>query len=452
MTPYNDILNLKAKGFTNSEIARTAGCSRTTVIFVLRHIQLFPAEELQGLSDLEIHRKLRVPPKRSASVLMPDVNRDRFAVALGFSKQQRYQEYLRDCQGRSLAAYSRSHFFDLIGPISPTSLKCRARVQIMRKNDSEPAFLVGIFGLSQLVKIIPLVGTTPRYFAHALNDLLFQIGVCPAIVSTRRKAPKEFLRLLDEVVAFYQAELDFDQYGQRLCKSVAEVLYERYPTVSGEQARELVLEIEELFNKRSVPDYGIRTEDAWQLEKQFFQHLPSQRFILTEKRSVIVQGNFHVAIDGRYYSAPYTLSHQQLEAFITDDALTLCKGEEIICRHQIPAVAKSKYSTNADHMPKTDSEIPVDETSGTSLRRWARSIGPNTFAAINKILNSAEFEPQAFKTCEALLHLSVGGIFRRRGLEHAFTQVKAHPKWLNDYQTIVSLMEQYLQNHSIKSQ
>ncbi|MCR5652360.1 MAG: hypothetical protein K6F88_01010 [Ruminococcus sp.] len=60
MTNYREILRLDGLGLNKSQIAVSCGCSRTTVIQVLRQAQehLITYEAAQNLSDRELSQKL----------------------------------------------------------------------------------------------------------------------------------------------------------------------------------------------------------------------------------------------------------------------------------------------------------------------------------------------------------------------------------------------------------
>ena len=77
----------------------------------------------------------------------------------------------------------------------------------------------------------------------------------------------------------------------------------------------------------------------------------------------------------------------------------------LICVHDKLVGPSGQYRTEREHIPE-EKDIPWDEISGSSLRKWAFKIGPYTAKTIDYWLKKATYEVQAYKKCNALLHCS----------------------------------------------
>jgi hypothetical protein len=89
-----------------------------------------------------------------------------------------------------------------------------------------------------------------------------------------------------------------------------------------------------------------------------------------------------------------------------------------ICSHQRKHFG-GKYVTDEQHMP--DEHRKHGEWSGKRFKSWAERIGSSTLACVEYFLNNVKVEQQAYKTCNALLHLS--GRYSSARLEAACSRV-----------------------------
>lgn len=68
-------------------------------------------------------------------------------------------------------------------------------------------------------------------------------------------------------------------------------------------------------------------------------------------KKVRVHIDYHVEVDGHYYSAPYTLLKQQLEARVTERTVELfLKGTRVASHAR--SYARGGHTTIPEHMPK----------------------------------------------------------------------------------------------------
>jgi len=67
----------------------------------------------------------------------------------------------------------------------------------------------------------------------------------------------------------------------------------------------------------------------------------------------------------------------------------------------------SRYVTNVNHMPPHHRhQHHANRFDGTKYRIWARSIGEQTYAAIDHLLSSQIVEEQAYRSCMGILQCS----------------------------------------------
>ncbi|MCL2661145.1 MAG: IS21 family transposase [Acidobacteriaceae bacterium] len=137
-------------------------------------------------------------------------------------------------------------------------------------------------------------------------------------------------------------------------------------------------------------------------EKPLLLPLPRRQYERSEWMVAKVQKDYHVKCGEKYYSVPFAYIGCTVNIRATRDMVEIFHEGQRICSHQRNATGK--YVTEKDHMPIGHRKHC--EWSGDRFRAWAGKIGPSTLRCIEYFLSSAKVEQQAYKTCNALLHLS----------------------------------------------
>ena len=138
-------------------------------------------------------------------------------------------------------------------------------------------------------------------------------------------------------------------------------------------------------------------------EKGFLLPLPKYPFERAEWTSAKVQKDYHVKCGDRYYSTPHIYIGCTVDVRATRDMIEVFYEGSRICSHQRKHFG-GKYVTDTNHMP--DDHRKHGEWSGERFKAWAGKIGPSTLKCVEYFLSSVRVEQQAYKTCNALLHLS----------------------------------------------
>lgn len=132
--------------------------------------------------------------------------------------------------------------------------------------------------------------------------------------------------------------------------------------------------------------------------------LPATRFELAEHRTATVQFNYHVAVYKMYYSVPYQYIKDKVDVRITDTTIEIFKNYRRIASHRRLFGRPGQYSTVLEHMPPDHQKYL--EWNGDRFRKWAETIGTNTYKAINGLLTSGRVEQQSYRACMGLLKLA----------------------------------------------
>jgi transposase len=132
---------------------------------------------------------------------------------------------------------------------------------------------------------------------------------------------------------------------------------------------------------RKLP--GSRLELYQKLDRPALQRLPQQPYVFAEWKKDRVRLDYHVEVDGHYYSVPYQLTQQPVEIRYTATSVeVLYRGKRVASHarsHQQPGT-----TTESSHQPK--SHQGYREWTPTRLLEWAETIGPFTRRLVEAIL------------------------------------------------------------------
>ncbi len=152
---------------------------------------------------------------------------------------------------------------------------------------------------------------------------------------------------------------------------------------------------------RKLP--GCRREHFEQLDRPALQPLPAEPYVYAEWKKARVHIDYHVAIDGHYYSVPYALIKKEVEVRITRNTIECFHRGNRVASHQ-RSHHKGRHTTVTAHMP--ESHRQAGEWSPQRLMRWASKTGPATEKLIQTVLGSRKHPQQAYRSCLGILRLS----------------------------------------------
>jgi transposase len=153
------------------------------------------------------------------------------------------------------------------------------------------------------------------------------------------------------------------------------------------------------FRKRD----GTRASLFHEIDRPALQPLPAERYVMAEWKTVRANIDYHVEIDRHYYSVPYQLAGQQLEARYTATTVELFQGGKRIASH-VRNSAAYRHTTIHGHMPK--SHQAHLEWTPSRLIHWGETIGPATAEVIGTILASKPHPEMGYRACLGILRLA----------------------------------------------
>lgn len=138
------------------------------------------------------------------------------------------------------------------------------------------------------------------------------------------------------------------------------------------------------------------------LDKPVLKGLPRERYQYAEWKRCTVAPDYHVEVDDHYYSAPYRLLRETVDARFTTTTVELFHKGQRVAAHVRSWVAH-KHSTTPEHMPSSHRRY-AEWTPARMLREAAR-IGPATVALCEAIMKAKPHPEQGFRSCLGILRL-----------------------------------------------
>ncbi len=190
---------------------------------------------------------------------------------------------------------------------------------------------------------------------------------------------------------------------------------------------------------------GCRKSVFESLDKPALKPLPATPYQYAEWKKVRVHIDYHVEIDGHYYSVPYTLIKQQLDARLTSHTVECFhKGQRVASHYR--SFQKGRHTTVSEHMPPSHRQY--GDWSPQRMLDWAEKIGPETANVVTHILSARRHPQQGYRACLGILRL--GKAYAEERLEAACQ--RAQQLGTYRYKSIESILKNRLENQPLSAQ
>jgi transposase len=169
------------------------------------------------------------------------------------------------------------------------------------------------------------------------------------------------------------------------------------------------------FNLRKFQKLETTRKELFEtLDRPALKPLPEKPYEYAEWKKATVNIDYHIEIDHHYYSVPYQLAREQVEARITLTTIeVLCKNKRVASHAR--SYRKGAFTTLKEHMPKAHQQYL--EWSPSRIIRWAQQLGPNTEKLVTHILENKPHPQQGFRSCLGIIRL--GKQYSKERLEAA---------------------------------
>jgi transposase len=147
---------------------------------------------------------------------------------------------------------------------------------------------------------------------------------------------------------------------------------------------------------------GTRNELFASIDKPAMKLLPPTRYEFVHIKLARVGIDYHVEIDGHYYSAPYTLVGRQVEARYSETAIEIFHANQRVASHP-RSMAKGRHTTCEAHRPEKHQAYV--KWTPERIRDWASTAGEEAGKVATLIMNSRQHPELGFRSVLGLIRL-----------------------------------------------
>jgi transposase len=170
------------------------------------------------------------------------------------------------------------------------------------------------------------------------------------------------------------------------------------------EANAAIRERLELLNHRPFKKLpGTRASRFQEIDRPALLPLPEAPYQFAQWKKVGVHIDYHIELDGHYYSVPYRLRGEQVDVRFTETVVECFYKSQRVASHARSNV-KGRHTTTAEHMPKAHREHA--EWSPQRLIAWAAGVGQATAAVVEQVLGRRGYPEHAYRSCLGVLSLS----------------------------------------------
>lgn len=158
------------------------------------------------------------------------------------------------------------------------------------------------------------------------------------------------------------------------------------------------------LNGRMMHGYGLSRHALFeQVDKPALRVLPVQEFVVGQWKRAKVNLDYHIEVEGHYYSVPYRFVHSPVEVKVSEHLVEIFHEHHRIAAHQRSRL-RYRHTTLPAHMPPAHWAYKAQSKAG--FLAWAERIGTQTTAQVQAIFETKAHEEQAFRTLKGLQRLA----------------------------------------------
>src|SRR5919106_7037091 len=162
--------------------------------------------------------------------------------------------------------------------------------------------------------------------------------------------------------------------------------------------------LKRLNEERPIRRLGVTRRQLFEeLDRPALKPLPTEPYVFAEWRVRRVGIDYHVDVEGHFYSVPSRFAQAEVEVRLTGRTVEIfVKGERIAVH--LRSSGNGKHTTVPDHMPSSHrryADWTIDR-----IRKDAALIGPATAALCELILEQRPHPEQGFRSCLGILRLA----------------------------------------------
>lgn len=212
------------------------------------------------------------------------------------------------------------------------------------------------------------------------------------------------------------------------------------------ELNEAIDEQQSILNTRPFQKLpGSRLEAYERDDRPAMLALPPQPYDLGLWRKARVLIDYHVQVDGHYYSVPHRLVREAVEVRITTEVVEIYHLNIRVASHK-RSLVQGGATTLDEHMPPK--HRAVKERTPAKVVEWAALVGPATAEASRHLLAGREHPEQGVRSCLGLLSLK--DRYGANRLEEACRRALGNGSGgIYSYKTVRNILEKNLDGHTL---
>lgn len=247
--------------------------------------------------------------------------------------------------------------------------------------------------------------TSPCYYEPELNlayaELAEHYGV--AVLPTRVRKPRDKAKVENAVLVVERQIL-------------APLRDRTFFTVR--EANDAVKELLTALNNKPMQKLEKSRQELFEeIDKPALRSLPVSAYQLATWKKATVNIDYHVELEGHYYSVPYQFAKKQVEIRFTQTTVEIYHQHKRIASHAraLSLFSKGRHTTIKDHMPKAHQDY-LEWTPGRFIS-WAGKVGEATSQVVQTILEGKPHPQHGYRSCLGIMRL--GKLYDNARLEAA---------------------------------
>ena len=147
---------------------------------------------------------------------------------------------------------------------------------------------------------------------------------------------------------------------------------------------------------------GCRASAFAEMDQPALRPLPHVDYEYAEWKLARVGVDYHVEVDGHYYSVPCQHARAQVRVRMTRTTVEVFQRGQRIASH-VQCAFKGRHTTIAAHMPPAHREVAG--WNAQTLTARAEAVGPRCAVLVERLLGQRQHPQQAFRSCLGVLSL-----------------------------------------------
>lgn len=200
------------------------------------------------------------------------------------------------------------------------------------------------------------------------------------------------------------------------------------------EVNEKIWELLERLNMRKFKKLDSTRRELFEtLDKPSLRPLPETRYQYAEWKKARVHIDYHIEVNGHFYSVPYQLVKKHVEVRLMAQTLEILYKGNRIATHQ-RSYAQGRFTTIPEHRPEKHKRYY--EWTPSRMIQWAEKTGTDTATVVETILSGRVHPEQGYRTCLGII--SLGRKYTPERLEAACKRAVAIQAY--SYKSIKSIL------------